>query len=148
VIHYKHPNFCGLVRDEAGHVWRIAHGAEVPSGYTLLTNVCNEHGILKNSTAWAFFSFEEYLKRPGAHGRVMKQHEIDALSRPYGVSHLPSGLDVRPYLDRLLADREAARAKPEAARDMYDMLLVCATDETLRGIAEEQRDDRAREYGE
>ena len=64
------------------------------------------------------------------------------------VAVLPSGLDVRPYFDRLLADREAARAKPDAARDMYDMLLVCATDETLRVIAEEQRDDRAREYGE
>ena len=31
---------------------------------------------------------------------------------------------------------------------MNDMLIICATDETLRGIAEEQRDDRAREYGE
>ena len=61
---------------------------------------------------------------------------------------LPSGLDVRSYIDRLLADRDAARAKPEAERTLYDKLIICASDETLRQIAEEQRDDRAREYGE
>ena len=61
---------------------------------------------------------------------------------------LPSGLDVRSYIDRLLADRDAARAKRDADRSMYDKMLLAASDETLRGIAEEQRDDRAREYGE
>lgn len=148
MIHYKHRNFCGLVRDEAGHVWRIAHGADVPEGFSLLPDVCNEHGILKNSTAWAFFSFEQYLRNPLHHGRVMSQTEIDALSRPYGAPRLPSGLDVGTYYRALLADREKALAKPVEARDLYDKLIVCCTDDTLRGIAEEQRDDRAREYGE
>lgn len=143
-----HPGYYGLVRDEAGHVWRIEHGADVPPGYTLLPNVCDKDGVLKNSLAWAFFQFRYYLKRQSECGRVMSQTEIDALSRPYGAPRLPSGLDVGTYYRALLADRAAARAKPEAERTLYDKLIICASDETLRQIAEEQRDDRAREYWE
>ena len=64
------------------------------------------------------------------------------------IAGLPSGLHWGRILAGLRAERAAALAKPDWARNGWEAKLVAAGDETLADLASEMVEERRREYGE
>ena len=79
-----HVGYYTLIRDAAGHVFRMKHADTPPDGFTEIPDVCDKNGILKNSAAFGFeriqFVFPKGKPNRVARYSPLTEAEIKSLS--------------------------------------------------------------------
>lgn len=86
---------------------------------------------------WAEYALRHRMDNPDAWGRALAE-SLDAIGRGEPV---PSGFDVDPTMDRILAVARVAIEEP--ARPRYDLAHHIRMEMELRGVSRELRDSKA-----